>query len=74
MVDERTANGDWDSCKMYVLRELQRMNDMHEKMDAKLDEINTGLIALKVKMGFIGGAAGLVVGGLISLVIKVVVR
>jgi hypothetical protein len=70
MSDDPITNGTWDSCKMYVLRELQRMNNMHEKMDEKLDGINETLISLKVKMGFIGGIAGFVFGGLISIIIK----
>jgi hypothetical protein len=61
MTEEQITNGNWDACKMYVLRELQRMNDMHEKMDGKMDGLKDQLTAMKIQVAAIGGVSGLVV-------------
>jgi hypothetical protein len=59
MPNEPLTNGDWDSCKMYVLRELQRMNDMHEKMDKKLDALSEKLTMMQVKVAGIAAIVGI---------------
>jgi hypothetical protein len=59
MVSDNITNGDWDSCKMYVLRELQRMNDMHEKMDKKLDALSEKLTMMQVKVAGIAAIVGI---------------
>lgn len=64
------GNGSWDSCKMFVLRELQRINDRLEKMDEKLDTIQDRMIILQVKVGLIGAAAGLLATVVVNLFIK----
>jgi hypothetical protein len=45
--DEPITNGTWDSCKMYVLRELQRMNALHEKALEERERVNDKLDAIK---------------------------
>jgi hypothetical protein len=67
-------DGNWDSCKMFVLNELKRMNDWLSHMDKNLDDISAQMTALKTKMAFIGAAAGLIVSAIFSLIIKVVVK
>jgi hypothetical protein len=64
------SNGNWDSCKMWVLRELKRMNNMLSKMDDDIGGISIQMTSLKVKMAFIGAIAGLVAGAILRLVIK----
>ncbi len=71
MVDE---NGSWDACKMYVLRELQRMNGLLEEMQRDITGISNSMTALKTKMGFIGAVAGVIVSAVVSIFIKVAVH
>jgi hypothetical protein len=68
-----SPNG-WNEWSKYVLKELERLNLCYEALDGKTDDIKEVLVAMKVKMGFIGGVAGLVVGGIISLVVRLAVR
>ena len=70
MVNDQITNGDWDSCKMYVLRELQRMNDQLEKMDEKMDRLKDQLTLMQVKVAGIAAIAGLIVTIIANLIIK----
>ena len=63
-------NGTWDSCKMFVLNELKRMNDMLTNMSDDIATMSNKITALGVKMAFIGAIAGLVAGAILRLVIK----
>lgn len=74
MDDEKVTNGNWDSCKMYVLQELKRMNSMHDKMDNKLDGLSDKLTLMQVKVAAIGGVAGLVVTLITLLVSKALAK
>jgi hypothetical protein len=73
MSDDRD-NGNWDTCKMFVLNELKRMNDWLSKMDADINNVAVQMTALKVKMGIIGAIAGLVVSAIFSLIVRVAVK
>lgn len=64
------SNGNWDSCKMFVLNELIRMNKMLVDMGEDINTMSNKITALMVKMAFIGAIAGLVAGALFKLVIK----
>lgn len=68
MPNEPITNGDWDSCKMYVLRELQRMNELHEKMDDKLDKLKDQLTMIQVKVAAIGAISAIVTAIIVTLV------
>ena len=67
-------NGNWDSCKMFVLNELKRMNDLLTKMDSDIGNISNQMTSLKVKMTLIGSAAGLIVSAIFSLIVKLAVK
>jgi hypothetical protein len=67
-------NGNWDSCKMFVLNELKRMNDMLTKMDGDIVAISNQMTALKTRMGFIGSIAGLVAGAIMAVIVKLIVK
>ena len=67
-------NGTWDSCKMFVLNELKRMNDLLAKMDDDIATMSNKLTILSVKMAFIGAAAGIVVSAIFSIIVKVAVK
>jgi hypothetical protein len=71
MTDE---NGNWDSCKMFVLNELKRMNDWLATMSKDIGDISIQMTALKIKMAFIGAAAGLIVSAIFSLIVKLSVK
>ena len=66
------VNGDWDSCKMYVLEELRRMNDLHEKMDTKLDGIQAQLHQVQIKVAGIAVIAGILVTIITNFAIKAI--
>jgi hypothetical protein len=70
MATEPLTNGDWGSCKMHVLRELQRLNGQLEKMDEKLDRLKDQLTLMQVKVAGIAAIAGLVVTIIANLIIK----
>jgi len=64
------TNGDWDSCKMYVLEELKRMNDIYEKMDDKLGNIQAQLHQVQIKVAGIAVVAGILVTIITNFAIK----
>ena len=66
------TNGDWDSCKMYVLQELKRMNDLYEKMDDKLDVIQGQLHQVQIKVAGIAVIAGILVTIITNFAIKAI--
>jgi hypothetical protein len=63
------TNG-WNEWSRHVLAELERLDKDIHGIEKKLDEIKEAIITLKVKVALIGGAAGLVVGGIISFVVR----
>ena len=65
-------NGDWDSCKMYVLQELKRMNDLYEKMDDKLDVIQGQLHQVQIKVAGIAVIAGILVTIITNFALKAI--
>ena len=66
------TNGDWDSCKMYVLQELKRMNDLYEKMDDKLDVIQGQLHQVQIKVAGIAVIAGILVTIITNFALKAI--
>ena len=66
------TNGDWDSCKMYVLEELKRMNDIYEKMDDKLGNIQAQLHQVQIKVAGIAVVAGILVTIITNFAIKAI--
>ena len=66
------TNGDWDSCKMYVLEELKRMNDIYEKMDDKLGNIQAQLHQVQIKVAGIAIVAGILVTIITNFAIKAI--
>ncbi len=58
------GNG-WNEWSKYVLKELKRLNDCYEKLDEKIDKINSRLTLAQAKI------AGL--GAMISLVVTIIV-
>ena len=72
--DELIENGDWNSCKMYILNELKRMNTMHEKMDEKLDTIRDRITVIQVKVAGIAAAAGIIVTIVVNIIFKGIVK
>ena len=65
--EQKLTNGDWDSCKMYVLQELKRMNNLIERGNDKLDAIKENQTVLKVKVMMYGIIAGFVITVLTNL-------
>lgn len=57
----------WNEWSKFVLRELERLNVCYERINVRVDEINSEIIRLKVKSGIwglIGGAIPVVVATL----------
>ena len=49
----------WNQWSKHVLKELERLNEVMERLEAKLNEVEKDLVMLKVKSGvwgLIGGA------------------
>ena len=53
--DERTG---WDDCSMLVLKTLERLDGDIRALDEKIDRLTVDLVAIKVKAGLWGAAAG----------------
>lgn len=51
---------------------LKKIDELKDQMTKKYDEMRESVITLKVKVALIGGFAGLVVSGLVTLVIRLV--
>ena len=62
------TNGNWDSCKMYVLQELKRINDHLDKMDEKLDKLKEQVTMIQVKVAGIAALAGVIVTIVVNLI------
>lgn len=43
-----------------------------DRIEDKVDQLMQGQVALKVKMAYIGGAAGLLVSGIVTVVARLV--
>lgn len=67
------SNG-WNEYKRLVVAELGRLDKNICLLKNDIDDIKEILIGLKVKMGFIGAIAGIIAGGMMSLIVKLIVR
>ncbi len=54
----------WNTWSKYVLKELERLNNVAEAMNAKLDKVITDITVLKMKAGVWG-----LIGGMIPILI-----
>jgi hypothetical protein len=64
------GSSSWTEWSKFVLKELERLNECYEKQTVKMDDLKESMTTMKVKMGFIGGIAGLVASVVMSLIIK----
>jgi len=56
---------DWNEWSKYVLKELERLGNSYEKLDARMDKMSNEITSLKVKSGvwgLIGGAIPVAIG------------
>jgi hypothetical protein len=72
--DPEIGGNGWGEYKRLVVSELDRLDGDIKVLTEKIDAMRADLIALRVKVGLIGAASGLIVGGVISLLVKVVVH
>jgi hypothetical protein len=52
------SENDWNECRLYVLKELVRLDIGQERIEAKLETALTNAAALKVQAGVLGAIAG----------------
>ena len=48
----------WGEWRQHVLLELERLNGCYERLDGRLGKLNEDMVALKIKSGIWGFAAG----------------
>jgi hypothetical protein len=65
-----TPNG-WEAWGKHVLAELKRLDESHQKLVCKVDELKTEVAILKVKYGIIGGIFG-AIPGIVAIVMHFV--
>jgi len=53
---------------------LKKLDELRDQMTVKYDQVRESVITLKVKVALIGGFAGLVVSGLITLLIRMLTK
>jgi predicted nucleic acid-binding Zn-ribbon protein len=61
----------WNEWSHHVLKELERLDDDVKGLSDKIGLVREDIAALKVKVAVIGGGAGLIVGGIISLLSRI---
>lgn len=65
---DKNGDGDWSEWGKHVLRELVRLSECYEKLDAKLDALKDCVTILQVKAAGLGAIAGLVMAVIATLV------
>jgi len=53
MISPDLKSMDWDECKMYVLKELIRMNALLTKLDDKIDNLNFRVAGIAAVVGIL---------------------
>jgi archaellum component FlaC len=67
------TNG-WNEWSRHILKELERLDDDVKHLSDKISLVREDIATLKIKVAVIGGGAGLVVGGVISLLARLLAK
>lgn len=51
----------WNEWSKFVLKELERLNECYEKLDGKMDKLNSRMTLIQVKVAGIGGAVAIII-------------
>ncbi len=69
---EKISSDSWDTWKNHVLKELERLNDHHKSISEKIDVLQTHVTTLNVKSRLGTWIAGLIGGGVMSLILSLI--
>ena len=58
----------WNEWSKYVLKELKRLNDCYEKLDEKIDKINSRLTLAQIKVAGLGATVSLIVTVIVLII------
>jgi hypothetical protein len=69
-IGDKSVNG-WAEWSKYVLKELERLNDVFLRLETKVDRMSKDMAELRVRSGFLSGIYGMV-GGLIPIAVMII--
>ena len=67
MTPESIERDGWNEWSKYVLKELERLNNCYEKLDGKVDLINSRVTNLYIKVAGIGAVSAILTTLVFSL-------
>lgn len=59
-MDKKYEDNGWEQWKLYIVKELERINDQYKCLEAKIDKILQDVAMLNVKSGIWGAIGGMI--------------